>query len=247
MTDAFMSSLTIWLGALVTLAVFSYAVKDNPVYRFVQQATLGTYMGMAVTIMAWTILKPRWWDPMSTGFQALFTGKEGAVQAWWILALIPGLMWYFQLSKKYFWVSTIVSGWFVGVAAGLAFKTQILLILPQVSATIAPVNPFAGENAANWAALMHGSGEAWGQVFLCFNNLLLIVLLLAALFYFFFSIRTDRPTLAFGVRFGRVAIMVCLGALFGNTVMTRVAYLIERLLFLYNDWIGTQILAYFHG
>ena len=31
--------------------------------------------------------------------------------------------------------------------------------------------------------------------------------------------------------------MLALGAMFGNTVMTRMAYLIERLQFLYEDWL----------
>jgi len=34
------------------------------------------------------------------------------------------------------------------------------------------------------------------------------------------------------MRVGRVMIMVALGAMFGSTVMTRMAYLIERLQFL---------------
>jgi hypothetical protein len=43
------------------------------------------------------------------------------------------------------------------------------------------------------------------------------------------------------MRLGRVMLMVCLGAMFGNTVMTRMAYLIERLQFLYEDWLASFV------
>lgn len=247
-----MEALTVWLGAIVTLCVFSYAVKDNPVYRTVQNATLGTYMGMATVIMWNQILYPRWWQRIVHGFQAL-GADDGMAHGdhwsavFWILALIPGSLWYFQLSKKLFWVSTIISGWFVGVAAGLAFKTQILLITSQVAATIKPVNPFAGAEPATLSALWSGDVAAWGTVGDCANHVILVILLLAALFYFFFSVRTEHPVLAGTIRFGRVAIMICLGALFGNTVMTRVAYLIERLLFLHDRWFQDQVMAILAG
>jgi hypothetical protein len=247
-----MESMTIWLGALITLCVFSYAVKDNAAYRLVQNATLGTYMGMFIIIMWDQILYPRWWQPMIHGFRAMaapggYWADVHWTAAFWLLALIPGSLWYFQMSRRWFWLSTIISGFFVGVAAGLAFKTQILLIMPQISATIAPINPFAGEHAVTLSALWQGDGEAWATVGMCLNNLILVVLLLAALFYFFFSVRTEHRVLAGSVRFGRVAIMVCLGALFGNTVMTRVAFLIERLLFLYRTWGVEQVGRLFSG
>jgi hypothetical protein len=39
------------------------------------------------------------------------------------------------------------------------------------------------------------------------------------------------------MRWGRLTIMVALGAMFGNTVMTRMSYLIERMQFLYEMWL----------
>lgn len=247
-----MDILTIWVGAIVTLCVFSYAIKDNPAYRFVQNATLGTYMGMAIVIMWNQILRPNWWDRVDAGFSTLLTSGTSDpawAQSFWILVLVPGILWYCQMFKRYAWLSTFVAGWFVGVAAGLAFKREILLILPQVAATIQPINPFAGPDSASFAALFSGDAEArmasWAIVGDCFNNLLIIVLLFAALFYFFFSVRAEHPVLAGSIRFGRVAIMVCLGALFGNTVLTRVAYLIERLLFLYNTWFLDEVVGRF--
>jgi len=214
--------LAIWVGALVTLVVFSYLAKDNAAYRIVQQAALGVSVGIGLAVAWKQVLYPKWWAPVAGGLQ----GTRPWTSALWLLALIPGSLWYFQLSKKWFWMSTLISGLFLGVAAGLAFKSRILLILPLIGASLKPLNPFAGPG-----------GFAWANVFDCFNNLLFLVALLTTLLYFFFSVRMDNPLLKAPMRVGRIMLMICLGAMFGNTVMTRMAYLLERLEFLYAKWL----------
>ena len=216
--------LTIWCGAIVTLAVFSYLAGDNPFYRLVQHAALGVAVGIGVVIAWQNVLRPMWWTPI---YEAMKNdGNVGnRYGLLWLGALIPGSLWYFQLSKKLFWVSTLITGLFIGIAAGLAFKGQILLILPQIAGSFKPLNPFAGEGGFTWGALAD-----------CLSNLVFFVALLTTLLYFFFSVRTDNPLLKSPMRLGRLMIMIALGAMFGNTVMTRMAYLIERLQFLYEDW-----------
>ena len=215
--------LTIWIGAIVSLAVFSYLAKDNPFYRIVQQAALGVMVGVGVVVTWRQVLQPMWLTPIR---QSL-AGAPGAEWGWlWVGAAVPGAMWYFQLSKRYFWVSTLVSAMFIGIAAGLAFKNEILLIMPQIRASLKPVNPFAGPEGFTWAGL--------GQ---SVSNLVFLAALLTTLLYFFFSIRTDNRLLRPPVRVGRLMLMIALGAMFGNTVMTRMAYLIERLNFLFHDWL----------
>ena len=212
----------IWVGAIVTLAVFSYLIKDNPAYRLVQQAALGASVGIGMVVAWQQVLEPMWWKPTYAGF----AGQGHWTGALWLLALIPGAMWYFQMSKRLFWVSTLVSGLFIGIAAGLALKSQILLVLPQITASLKPLNPFAGEG-----------GFTRGKLGECANNFLLLAGMLTTLLYFFFSVRTDSRLLRPPMRVGRLMIMIALGAMFGNTVMTRMAYLIERLQFLYEDWL----------
>lgn len=216
--------LTIWCGAIVTLAVFSYLARDNPFYRLVQHAALGVSVGFGVVIAWQQVLRPMWWTPIHEAITSdAGSGKLSGLL--WLGALIPGSLWYFQLSKKLFWVSTLVSGLFIGIAAGLAFKGQILLILPQITGSLKPLNPFAGDEGFTWNALG-----------VCLSNLIFLVALLTTLLYFFFSVKTDNPLVKTPMRLGRLMIMVALGAMFGNTVMTRMAYLIERLQFLYEDW-----------
>jgi len=214
--------LTVWFGAIVTFAVFSYLARDNAFYRLVQHAALGVSVGVGVVVAWQQVLYPMWWSHISEAGPE--TGKwQGYL---WLLALVPGSLWYFQLSKRLFWVSTLVSGLFIGVAAGIAFKNQILLILPQVGGSLKPLNPFAAPG-----------GFTWGGLLECLSNLIFLAALLTTLLYFFFSVRTDSRLLRPPMRVGRVMIMICLGAMFGNTVMTRMAYLIERIQFLYEDWL----------
>jgi hypothetical protein len=214
--------LGVWLGAIVTFAVFSYLAKDNIAYRLVQQAALGVSVGVGVVVAWQQVLKPNWWSHIAAAWE----GTEPPAAWLWLLALVPGSLWYFQLSKRWFRLSTLVTGLFIGVAAGLAFKNQILLILPQIAGSLRPLNPFAGPGGF--------TGE---KLFGCLSNLVFLVALLTTLMYFFFSLKTDSPLIRLPMRVGRVMIMLALGAMFGSTVMTRMAYLIERLQFLYDRWL----------
>ncbi|MBE3070690.1 MAG: hypothetical protein IMZ66_10695 [Planctomycetes bacterium] len=214
--------LAVWVGAIVTLAVFSYLARDNLFYHLAQQAAMGVVVGITIVVTWKQVLHPMWLSPIVGACEGTRPWTSGL----WVLALVPGSLWYFQLSRKWFWVSTLVSGLFVGVAAGLTFKNRILLILPQIGASLKPLNPFAGPD-----------GFTWDGALGCLNNLIFLVGLLTTLLYFFYSVKADNRLLRTPMRVGRLMIMVSLGAMFGNTVMTRMSYLIERLQFLYEAWL----------
>lgn len=218
--------LSIWLGAIVTLAVFSYLAKENVFYRLVQQAALGIFVGLGLVIAWQQVLSPMWLSPVWSAISG--TGPSSG--AFWLLALVPGSLWYFQLSKRWFWVSTLVSGLFVGVAAGLAFKNWILIVMPQIGKSLKPINPFAGPG-----------GITWSSFFESVNGLVFLVALLTSLLYFFFSVKDDNRLLKRPMQVGRHMIMVALGAMFGCTVMTRMAYFLERLQFLYETWFASLL------
>jgi len=221
-------ALTLWFGAIVTLAVFSYLAKDNAVYRLVQQAALGASVGIGMVVAWQQVLEPNWWSHIAAAWDG--TGpRSGGL---WLLALVPGSLWYFQLSKRWFWLSTLVTGLFIGVAAGLAFKDQMLRIMPQIAGSLKPLNPFDSP-----------AGLTAESFFTCLSNLVFLVALATTLMYFFFSLRTDSPLVRVPMRTGRAMLMIAIGAMFGNTVMTRMAYLIERIQFLYEDWLMSFIPA----
>jgi hypothetical protein len=214
--------LTIWLGALITLTVLSYLVKDNVFYRVAQRAAMGVTVGVGSVITWQQVLYPYW----GSHIQGAFRGTEPWTGALWLLVLIPGSLWYFQMSKRWFWLSRLVVGMFVGVAAGLAFKGQVLLILPQIGAALKPLNPWGPE------------GLTAASVFACLNNAVFMIAFFTTLLYFCFTLKTENRAFRVPMQTGRLAIMIALGAMFGNTVMTRMAFLIERIQFLYQVWLA---------
>ena len=227
-----MHPVTIWVAAIATLAVFSYLYKNNVAFRLVQHAALGVAVGYTI-VMAWTqVLWPNW----ARHIKGAFTGNADWTNALWLLALVPGSLWYFQLSKKRFWPSTLVASFYIGVAAGYAFKTLIILIMPQIGASFKNLNPFVGPEGLTFISTLD-----------CLSNLIFIVAMFTTILYFFFSIRTDAALLRTPIRVGRIMIMVCLGGMFSATVMTRMAYLLERLQFLTQNWLRDQVVRIFTG
>jgi len=211
------SPLTVWIGAFITLAVLSCLIKDNIFYRLAQKAAMGIGVGIGVVLFWREVLHPYWWAHI----QAAFNRTEHWSNALWLLVLVPGMMWYCQMSRKWFWLSTPVIGLFVGVAAGIAFKGQILLMLPQLASTLKPLNPW-----------MLDGGPTRANIEFCLNNLFFLVALFTTLLYFCFTIKADNRAFRVPMKTGRLVIMVALGAMFGNTVMTRMSFLIERIEFL---------------
>ncbi len=219
--------ITVWVGAIITLTILSYLIRDNIFYRLAQKAAMGIGVGITVVLTWQQVLQPYWWAHI----QGAFSHKEHWVNALWLLALIPGAMWYCQMSRKWFWLSTPVIGLFVGVAAGLAFKGQILLMLPQLPATLKPLNPWVLDG-----------GLTRANILFCLNNLVFLIALGTTLLYFCFTIKTDNRLFYLPMKAGRLAIMVALGAMFGSTVMTRMAFLIERIQFL-SQFFSEQLSA----
>ena len=136
------SSWTAWVSALCVLAIWSYLIKDNALYRTMMQVFVGVTVGYNVVVQWRDILYPQWWLPMLDGVSALFFGGPGSPWgALWVLVGLLGLLWYFQLSKKLLWLSRITIGITVGIGAGLTFKTQLGQNIPQVSDSFKPLTP----------------------------------------------------------------------------------------------------------
>ncbi len=219
------------ISAAVVITVLGYLFKDNPVYRFVASFVLGASLALTVVVIWQDTLSPKWWQPLTTAFRNIGTDNS-ILGLLWVLALIPGAMWYFQFSKKYNWIRRLVIGLFIGVVAGLTFKTQILLVLPQIS-----------KSFKSFYVVIDGR-LAWAE---SINNIIFTVTLLTTLSFFFFTFRFDNRAMRASAATGRLMLMVCFGAIFGNTVMTRLAYFLERLYFLVKKFFVELILQQWLG
>lgn len=204
----------VWIGAICALAIFSFLYKENRVYRFFEHVFMGVAGGWTVVVMWMDVLRPKWFDPMVSGFKALVgvPGHENPWQALWVVAIFLGAAWYFQGSQRYGWIARIVIALFLGAGAGLVFRGEFGANWPQVLASFKPLTSV--------------------------NNVIYVVTILCVMIYFFFSVERSNPVINYGSRLGRWLLMIAFGAFFGNTVMARMSLLIERLQFLFGEWLG---------
>ncbi len=207
----------LWIAAALTLGVFTFLFRDNPIYKFCEHLFVGTAAGYYAALEYNTVLKPNLLKPLLTDF--------GHNHHW--LLIIPSiltLMLWARLLPKGGWISRWTLGVLVGIYAGLGVIGAVQGdFFPQIQATIAPLFRSA---AAPQLSVMEG-----------INNFLILVGVISTLYYFFYSSEHKGPTLVLS-RVGMYFLMVSFGAAYGYTVMGRIALLIGRLQFLLYDFIG---------
>ena len=133
-------------------------------------------------------------------------------------------------SKKYNWMARIVIGLFLGVGAGQQFQAFVNDISPQIYKSFKPMV----WHAAIPAAAGHSAVKALEKPD-AINNVIFMLILLCVMSYFFFSFEQKNAVLKHSAGMGRFLMMFTFGAIFGSTIMARLALLIDRMDFLMND------------
>jgi hypothetical protein len=206
-----------WAAAICTVGIMSIVYKENPVYRLFEHIFIGVAAGYAVYI-AWTeVLLPTWWTPMT---------HDG--DWYWIFALALGSLFYFVYAGKHAWLSRLLIGWLMGVAAGSGIKGFVTTYTDRI---IASYKPVAGAALARDAHALHVS--TWS---LALNNIVMGLVLITVMSYFFFSFEHKTRAFRTSALLGRWCLMFAFGAMFGATVMARMSLFIARVYFLMHDW-----------
>lgn len=208
-----MTVLGIWVAAALTLMIFSFLYKDNPVYRLGEHIFLGVSVGYGWCLYYWNSIYPQAIAPLDP--------RDPDARDWLvIIPIILGLFIILRMIPKLAWLSRYSFALLIGGYAGMAVPNVISgTFLPQLVATINPLGPDATSAIA---------------------QVVLLVGVFCTVVYFFFSLEHRGAVGAVG-RLGVVFIMVAFGASFGYTVMARVSLLIGRFQFLLRDWIGSFI------
>ena len=201
------TSITIWCGALSTFAIYSVLYAENKFYRLFEHIFIGLAAGYGVYVTWSEVLGPKWWQPMVKGGQW-----------YWVFAAVLGSMFYFMYSKRHAWISRIIFGLFMGLAAGGMFREFYEIYFPQMGASM---KPLVGKGISVWETA---------------NVAVFYVILFASMAYFFFSFEHKNAALRTTAAAGRLFLMIGFGAIFGATVMGRMTLFIGRLNFLVNDW-----------
>jgi hypothetical protein len=203
---------TLLFGALGTIAIFSLVFKENKLFRLFEHVFIGLATGYAVQLNWTDTLRPLWWDPM------VHQGQWGQ-----IFVLPFCAMYYTVYSRRHAWMARLAFGILFGFVAGTAFQAFAGEYLPQIYASFKPISV---------AAPYHLT-----QVSKAVNNLVFIVILVCVSVYFFFAFEQKNPAVQKTALAGRWMLMIAFGATFGATIMTREALLIDRMRYLFLDWL----------
>ena len=205
-------------GAVCTLAIFSLVFKENRLYRFFEHLFIGLAVGYDVATTWTQILRPQWWDPMVVDGQ------------WaWIMTVPIGLMFYGIYTKQFVWMSRLLYGIFFGLTATTIFQDFCQGFMPQVVKSYKPLVPPPPKPGDHYA-LLHSTSFV-------VNNALFMIILTCVLVYFFFAFEQKNRLVLATAKAGRLILMGAFGAIFGSTIMTRMALLIDRMYFLLHDWL----------
>lgn len=201
----------IWIAAILTLCIFTFLHRDNPLFRLAENIFAGISLGYYIGIVLNQTLKPNLYRPLTTDFPGnwhlLFAGAIG-------------VMLYFRYIPKVAWMSRFALACYVGYYIGITMLQKLQgEVLPQMRSALKPVNTLSLES---------------------FFNLVFFFGVLTVLFYFFFSKKHEGVygrVADVGVWF----LMISFGAAFGYTVMGRVSLLIGRFEFLWTTWLMAMI------
>jgi len=231
----------VWLAALLTLAIFSYLYRDNPVYKTAEYFFVGVASGYYLSIQFMNVIVPNLFQPVARGVTGVFTAAPtDVVDVVRILALVLGFLMFTRFVPSISWLSRWPIGLMVGAYSGLAvigFAQGDLI--EQIRSNLLPIVA-----SGSWEALRTAQGFTallMGVLWLG-GNLVLITGLLATLYYFFFS-SEHRGVPGKVARVGIYFLMISFGASYGFTVMSRISLALDRLRFLFSDWLGIHLLG----
>jgi len=197
----------------LTLAMYSFLYKDNPVFKIAENLFVGVAMGYWIIITWFNILKPDVYEQLIV---PLFKDTGNAPQYIVIIPTILGVFMLLRFSNKLSWLSRWSFAFVVGLGAGITIPNFIhAFILKQLT----------------FGSLIAGSLPD------SINNFLILLGVVSVLIYFFFSLE-HKGVLGGVSKIGVWFLMIAFGASFGFTVMARMSLLIGRIQFLIRDWLG---------
>ena len=222
--------LSVWLGAFLTLCIFSFLYKDNPFYRFAEHLFVGVSAGYYIILNFWTGIVPNLWEPLKRAFEnasgdaglgSLFLPRLGDYRIFLAVPGLLGLLLFTRLFGKIGWMSRWALAVIIGVFAGIRTTGAAQAdFVAQVQGTLRPL----------WIA---------GDLGASLNAVVFTVGIITSLLFFFYS-REHKGGLGVASKLGIFFLMVSFGAGYGYTVMSRISLLIGRFQFLLEDWLGLR-------
>ena len=235
--------LSVWIAAFLTLAIFSFLIQDNPVYKFAEQLLVGVSAGYMFIIYTANSVIPNAFMPLISGASDILHGNTSGTTIWaFFSALLPvalGLLIITRFIPKIGWLSRWPIGFYFGAYQGLALAALMqAYVLRHIYGTFVTegINGPEPVFALAYVGALFSNFTFDGLVHVI-SGPLMIVGVIATLTYFFFS-KEHTGVIGGVAKVGIVFLMIGFGASFGYTVMARVSLLIGRMQFILDDWLG---------
>jgi hypothetical protein len=200
------------IGAALTIWIFSFAFKDNLLYKLAEHLFVGSAAAFGFVVA----LNSIW----ATGVAPLQKGDLSI-----IIPMLIGLIFFVKYIGRYSWVARFGPAFVIGIGLGIAVSTSPeSFILRQVSASFLPL----------WLPN--------NPVMTLTNILMTLIVLGGITYFVFTlapGLRGGKPSTATTgatrvykalMTIGIYGMMIGFGASFASTIMTRVAFLIGRTL-----------------
>ncbi|MEK6632803.1 MAG: hypothetical protein AABY94_05750 [Nitrospirota bacterium] len=200
-----------WVATGLTLFIFSFLYKDNPLFKLAENLYVGVSVGYTIVKTYDTVIVHLIWKPIVEN------------QEWTLLIPVTiGLLMLTRYVPKAAWLSRYAFAFIVGVGSGLAIpRTISSFILKQIEDTVRPLLMLVPGDGVTFSwNLMNPASSV--------NVIIVLIGVSSVLFYFFFSVEHSGPGKAVA-RTGVLFLMIAFGAAFGYTVMARMSLLIGRL------------------
>jgi hypothetical protein len=215
----------VWLAAFLTLGLFSFLYRDNPLYKLSESIFIGVSAAYWMVVQFWSVIVPNLIGKLIPGTVKTWAmpGLAAEESEWvYLIPLILAVMLLWRLAPKGGWIARWPLAFFIGVFAGLRMIQFIQAdFLNQIKNGIMPLLVWTGEEFD------------FGQTI---QNIIMVLGVLACLTYFFFSIE-HKGAVKHVSRVGIWILMITFGAMFGFTVMGRITLLTGRLEFIFIDWL----------
>jgi hypothetical protein len=206
-----------WVAAGLTLFIYSFLYKDNPLFKLGEHLYVGISVGYSVVLVWHTVFLRLLWEPLRKSVSEAPALLESYIL---IIPAILGVLMLVRFIPRIAWLSRIAFAFVVGFGSGVAIpRTVSALILKQIEDT---VNPLITMGANGLSMGLDLASPQSGV-----NTIILLIGVVSVLFYFFFSVEHTGPGMV-TARTGVYFVMIAFGAAFGYTVMSRMSLLIGR-------------------
>jgi hypothetical protein len=200
----------VWIAAALTLGVFSFLYRDNPVFCFIEHLLVGLSTGYLFCTYWHNVFIPELVEP-------LWEAGAGSNAHLWVVVVLC-FMWACKFVERLKDLYRLALSFWLAGELGVAIPTEMdASVLAQVAGTVGV--EFDGD---------------WHQVL---GNFVLVAGTVAALTYFFFS-KAHKGIVGGTARLGIWVLMIGFGATFSYTILSRIYLLVGRILFLLRDWLG---------